>query len=332
VKHALRFAVGPVQVRVTANFAPVLDYLREFYTPVDDTGTWHGWTVQAEVGVAGPDAVCNRWGVAYGVDVGRLLIRLQAEDPGSLAITARKCVREVLVDFCEHQRYIMLHASAVVSDRRTLVFVGDKGSGKTTLAMKAVVQHRMRYLSNDHLIVYRRSNGDLTLTSLPTFIPLKIGTFLDLERYLPEPWDSEGLDVDSYRGLPRAQTYAFDRRVLYTYRRLGQDNPIAVDHGPDNRQASLLIVLASYSPGSERCPQPVSDPVRALLAHLRTDWMFNPDLNQHHLPRAERSRAEYAADARQFVTVLAEQATVVRWAHRGDPAPILGRSADRRPS
>jgi hypothetical protein len=332
VKHALRFAVGPVQVRVTANAASVLDYLREFYTPVDDIGPWHGWTVQAEVGPASPDAACNRWGVSYGADAGGLLVRLQAEDPGSLAITARKCVREVLVDFCEHQRYIMLHASAVISDNRTLVFVGDKGSGKTTLAMKAVIRHRMRYLSNDHLIVCRRGDGDLTLTSLPTFIPLKIGTFLDLERHLPEPWDSEGLDVEAYRGLPRAQTYASDRRVLYTYRRLGQDNPIAVDVGRKDRQTSLLIVLANYSPGSVRCPQPVSDPVRDLLAHLRTDWMFNPDLNQHHLPRAERSPAEYAADARQLITALAGQATVVRWAHRGDPAPILGSAADRRPA
>jgi hypothetical protein len=215
---------------------------------------------------------------------------------------------------------------------RTFVFVGDKGSGKTTLALKAAIGHRMRYLSNDHLIVYRNGVGNLTLTSLPTFIPLKIGTFLDLEGHLPEPWDSEGLDVDAHRRLPRAETYALDRRVLYTYRRLGQESPIAVDIGRDELQTSTLVVLVSYSSSGASDPQLVSDPVRELLAHVRTDWMFDPGLNQHHLPRGERGPDEYAADARRIVAALAGQATVVRWAHCGDPALILDSAAGRSPA
>jgi hypothetical protein len=61
----------------------------------------------------------------------------------------------------------------------------------------------MRYLSNDHLIVFGDANAEqaaplasrLTLTALPTPIPIKIGTYVDLEERLPPPWDTEGLFV-----------------------------------------------------------------------------------------------------------------------------------------
>src|SRR5262245_11858310 len=75
----------------------------------------------------------------------------------------------------------MLHASAVVNDERVIIVVGDKGSGKTTLGLKAALLHGMRYLSNDHLIVFGDANAEqaaplasrLILTALPTPIPLK---------------------------------------------------------------------------------------------------------------------------------------------------------------
>lgn len=320
-----RLAVGPVQVEVTSNAQSVMDYLVEFYPATDAVGPWAGWTVEATVGAPDP-ATVNRWGVSCQADRHARLARLRAEDPTSLAITARKCVREVLVDFCERRRYTMLHASAVVDETRTVVVVGDKGSGKTTLALKAALLHGMRYLSNDHLIVYPTDEtASLTLTSLPTLIPLKVGTFLDLEASLAEPWDGDGLDVDVYRTRPRNEVYAFDRRVLYTYHRLGQQNPITVE---TDHSVPTLIVLATYSDAEVGRFEPVAEPVGELLAHVRTDWMFDSQLNQRHLPRDERDRDEYLADAHRLVTVLAEQSTVVRWAHRGDPSPMLDFAAN----
>ncbi|MFG1885980.1 hypothetical protein [Micromonospora sp. NPDC049102] len=331
MRYTRRFAVGPVEVRVTSNEKSVLDYLGEFYTVTSAAWPGHVWTVDAQVGLPEPDASTNQWGVSWRIDRSDHKVHLRAEAAESLSITARKCVREVLVDHCEQRRYTMLHASAVVDDALRIVVVGNKGSGKTTLALKAALRHGMRYVSNDHLIMYGPdASGTLTLTSLPTLIPLKIGTYLDLEGALPEPWDRDGLDVDAYRASPRSEVYPLDRRVLYTYRRLGHDNPITVDLGPGCSPATTLIVLASYSPGDAGEPEPVADPVTELFAHVRTDWMFDPTLNQRYLPRAERGRDEYLADARRIVTALAERSTVVRWTHRGDPAPILEFAANRR--
>ncbi len=331
--RTIQCRLGVTSVTLITNHQTVIDYLRDFYRISDDAGSAGDWTVEAIVGPADDTMTTNRWGVSHAADPAVRRLALRAGDPQSLAITTRKCVREALVDYCEQHRYAMLHASAVVDDQKVIIIVGDKGSGKTTLGLKAALGHGMRYLSNDHLIVFGDAMADqtvplasrLTLTALPTLIPLKIGTYLDLEDKLPPPWDTEGLDIDTYRTAPREQLYGLDRRVLYTFPGLGQDSPINVDLGDTARGSAVLIVLARYAGAEEPIEVRVSDPVTALMPHVRTDWMFDPALNQRYLPRIERQPAEYDADARRLVTALAERSRVIEWAHHGDPTPLLDR-------
>lgn len=325
--------LGVTSVTLITNHQAVINYLHDFYRIIDDAGGTGDWTVEAIVGPADDTMTTNQWGVSHAANPASRRLALRANDPQSLAITARKCVREALVDHCEKRRYAMLHASAVVDDQKVIIVVGDKGSGKTTLAVKAALLHGMRYLSNDHLIVFGDVTADqavplasrLTLTALPTLIPLKIGTYLDLEDKLPPPWDTEGLDIDAHRAVPREQLYGLDRRVLYTFPSLGQDSPITVDLGATAQGPAVQIVLARYAGAEEPNDARVSDPVAALMPHVRTDWMFDPALNQRYLPRVERQPAEYDADARRLVTALAQRSRVIEWRHHGDPTPLLDR-------
>lgn len=312
----------------------MLTYLSDFYTLTDGASAIDEWLVEAIVGPADDSMDTNAWGVSYSSNPIARRLRLRSTDPGNLAITARKAVREALVDYCEQRRYAMLHASAVVDDQRVIIVVGDKGSGKTTIGLKTALFHGMRYLSNDHLIVYPESAtgtdalaSRLALTSLPTPIPLKVGTFLDLEHRLPAPWDTEGLDIDAHRAIPREQLCGLDQRVLYTFAGLGQDSPIQASLADASTGPAVLVVLASYTNDTPTEATEVADPIDALMAHVRSDWMFDPILNQRYLPRHERQPAEYEADARRMVTALAERAAVVRWDHRGDPAPLLNHPA-----
>lgn len=319
------FSIGPVAVRLRTGAPGVLDYLSNFYTRNDAALDATEWTVDARIG-EGRGMRRNNWGVGYHADPERRLIRLRAREVRDLAITARKCIRDVMVAYCETQRYTMLHASAVADDQCLLIMAGDKGAGKTTLALRAVMEHGFRYVSNDHLIVYRngRAGGALAVTSLPTLIPVKVGTYLDLEHVLPEPWDTEQLDIGVFRAMPAAERYQYDRRVLYTYRRLGQKNPLEflLDHEP---RISVSVIFVGYAPpgGPVGRLEPEPWPSQALLDQVRFDWPFDPLLNTQYVPRLGRDRAGYAADARKNVSALAACALTMRWSHRGDVKPLL---------
>lgn len=323
--------LGPVAVELTTDQPTVVDYLAEFYPITTTTSGEPDWVVDARVGPGGAMRR-NPYGVAYAADPAVRVIVVRADNPLNLAMTTRKTVRETLVGFCEYRRYTMLHASAIADDRRVVIVAGDKGSGKTTLALRGAMLHGMRYISNDHLIIYPDGSTDaepssrLVLTSLPTPIPVKVGTYLDLEHLLPEPWDTGGIDLALYREMRPSERYHHDARVLYTYRRLGQDNPVTVPLRSPHDGPQVTVVLARYTTGGElpRDPVPVPDPVPALREHVRFDWMFDPMLNQRHLPRRERGRAAYAADADRLARALAARADVVAWAHDGDPGPLLG--------
>jgi hypothetical protein len=334
-RHRITIRLGPTSAAVITNHEAVVDQLREFYEVDEDNTSDADWLVEAMVGDPDASMLPNPWGVGY--LPGERSVRLQGRDPQSLAITTRKCVREALIDYCEQRRYVMLHASAIATDDRVIVIVGDKGSGKTTLALKAVLRRGARYISNDHLIVYPLDQPNkpsgltsrLALTSLPTPIPLKIGTYLDLEDSLPIPWDTEGLDIDSYRNTRRERLYGLGDRVLYTFRQLGQPSPAVVPLADSAAGPPVLVVLASYGNATSDV-EPVADPVAALRPHVRTDWMFSRRLNQRYLPRDERQLVAYNGDARRITAALAERATVVSWQHQGDPIALLDSSIGAR--
>lgn len=311
--------LGSVRVAVTTDDPGLIGYLREFYPLTsDDSGA--EWSVRARLAAPESGMKLTPWRVGYSAD--RTTRRAVIHSPNSrdLAVTTRKTVREALLDYCEQREYVMLHASAVTDGERVIVVVGDKGSGKTTLALNAALNSGYRMLSNDHLILYQDSGG-LVVTSLPTPIPVKVGTYFDYADRLGQPWENEDVDLDAFRRIPRAQRYGHDRRLLYTYRGLGQPNPV---HTPLTGRR-ITVVLASYASANEPVcsPTAVADPVRALWPHVRLDWVFDPGLNTRHLPRHERDRVAYSHNAQARLTELTETARVVSWRHHGELAPLL---------
>lgn len=126
--------------------------------------------------------------------------------------------------------------------------------------------------------------------------------------------------------MPPQQRHGHDRWLLYTYRSLSHANPLHT--ALDGRQ--VVVVLASYSPDDQPVSTPVAvaDPVAALWPHVRFDWVFDPALNTHHLPRAERDRDSYARDAADRLVELTAGSRVVAWRHHGELAPLLDAFAD----
>ncbi|MBF6333498.1 hypothetical protein [Nocardia transvalensis] len=330
--HTRSCVLGPIRVGLATNDDRIVAALREFYALSDRVPGLGDWMVDAIVDTPDPAVMTvNRWGVGHRCDPDRRLVQLVGENVHTVAVAARKTLREVLIDHLEQRRYVMLHASAVADNDRVVIIVGDKGAGKTTLALKSVVHHGMRYLSNDHLIVYAEPGSDperprLVLTSLPTPIPVRVGTYLDLEPLLPPPWDGNGVALDRWRTTSVDHRHRSEAKVYLTYPQLSQANPITLRLGDlDAATPSVFVALAGYT-----CGRPVltaiAEPVAALLPHVRTDWMFDPILNQHCIARTERNRVAYEQDARRLVTALAARSAVLGWHHHGDPNALVGRT------
>lgn len=90
------------------------------------------------------------------------------------------------------------------------------------------------------------------VTSLPTPIPVKIGTYLDYAEQLGPPWDNDGVEVEEYRRMPRSQPsrqLALPRTVVQGSSRSGWRLVIAWQvphpHEPTVEAAALL----SFVPG-----------------------------------------------------------------------------------
>lgn len=319
--------LGGVAVAVESDCALVHELLAEFY-PVEPDLSGPMWTVVAHAQAPPRGVAVNRFGVGYQPDIAGRSLTLWATQVKDLAITTRKCVREIFLDACERTGYGMLHASAVYRDDQAIVFAADKRGGKTTLALRAVLDHGWRWLSNDHLIVWRGEAG-LVATSLPTPIPLKVGTYLDLIDRLPPPWDTNGVDAAGWRAAAPAARYASDVAVYYTFGRLGQPNPVLVELVGRR----LTVVFPSYAGPGQR--EGVVDTVPAqaaaaeLAGHVRADWIGDQRLHQRHLPFPHRDVAAFSRDGVNLAAqVAAAVAEVVRFTHRGDPSPLLVSNAE----
>jgi hypothetical protein len=314
--------LGEVTVAVRSSVELVLETVAEFY-PVTASGRPE-WTITA-IGVSPPPGMTRTvFGVGVQVDALGGEVKLWSATQFDLAVTTRKCVREVFLAACERAGYTMVHASAIYTDDRVVVFAADKRGGKTTLALRAVLAHGWRWLSNDHLILLPDDHGGLVATSLPTPIPVKAGTLVDLWDRLPTPWDANGFDIDSWRAVPTARRRAADKAAYFTFAGFGQPNPVLVPL--DQRRVS--VVFPRYAGIGEGVAAPVRlDSTAAaveLARHVRTDWLTDDRLHQRHLPFAHRDIGVFAADGARLVERLAELAGGGwRCAHEGDPGPLL---------
>lgn len=318
--------LGEVTVAVRSLVPLVRETVAEFY-PSAVAGEPQ-WTVTAVGEPVPPNVPRTGFGVGVLADARARQVRLWSPSAFDLAVTTRKVVREVFLAACERAGYTMVHASAIYAGDRVVAFAADKRGGKTTLALRAVLEHGWRWLSNDHLILLPDDRGGLTATSLPTPIPVKAGTLVDLWDRLPQPWDPNGFDIEAWRRVPAEQRHAADDAAYFTFARLGQPNPVVVPLD----QGRVSVVFPRYADPDESVTRPrpidVADTAAELRGHVRTDWLSD-NRHQAHLLFAHRHADAFAADGARLAGRLAELAGGgQRFAHRGEPGPLLDALAE----
>ncbi|GAA0476492.1 hypothetical protein Aca07nite_87050 [Actinoplanes capillaceus] len=320
----MRARLGDTVVAVESDVPFVLDTIAEFYPTTSQRKPT--WTVTAERGTPPPEVQRNGFGVGVKADIRKRWCTLWAQSERDLAVTARKVVREIFLADCEPAGYTMVHASAIYTDEQVVVFAADKRGGKTTLALRAVLDDGWRWLSNDHLIVVPDAQGAMTMTSLPTPIPIKVGTLVDLWERLPAAWDGNDVDIQRWRAVMPEQRYCSDDAAYFTFARFGQPNPVLVPLAGRH----LTVVFPHYAAADSGLVTPsrigIAETAAELAVHLRTDWIGDERLHQRVLPFAHRDVAAFRSDGLALTGRLAEVAGGGwRWAHRGHPGPLLDR-------
>ncbi|CAL9611159.1 hypothetical protein [Nocardiopsis sp. TNDT3] len=311
-----------LRVEVRTDHPDLLVYLDEFFprSPLPTTR----WTIESLLTAPDPDRMqINDWGAGYRVDLERGVLHRATTDPTSLKAGTRNALREVLIDHWEQSGYTMLHASAVRKGDLLVVIVGDERAGKTTLMLGALLNQGFTFVANDHLVIHR-DQGALAVTELPDVISVRTSTFVQMRELLPDPYDANGVDVASLRGLPAPLVQDREELMYYTPRSLGQAHRTSVRCGP-HESTRVVIVSASFAPGGSEAGAPRSEAGGAglLIPHVRADWVSDPQRNVHELAREERSPDGFATESMLLTRDLAQRARAFRWEHGGDLTPLL---------
>jgi hypothetical protein len=75
-----------------------------------------------------------------------------------IAAEVYNVIRSVLQIEMENKGAIILHGSSMTINNKGIVFLGSKGSGKTTSLIASVLKRVVSYMSNDRVFVYSENN------------------------------------------------------------------------------------------------------------------------------------------------------------------------------
>jgi len=163
--------------------------------------------------------------------------------------------------------YVMVHASAVVSrdDGTARAFLGNSGSGKSSLALQLIERGGFDFLSNDRVLL-RAEKGVVTAAGLPKKPRVNPGTLLaspSLVRLVPPPRRR------IYQQLPPEELWQLEEKT---------DVDVEHELGARWRLAAPLSCIYSleWRPGGVGLDQRELDATGALQALLATAKDFGP--------------------------------------------------------
>ena len=231
--------------------------------------------------------------------------------PGFLGarVTLLRAIREVLTaPQREAPDWIELHAAAFEVGGRTVLVMGPKEAGKTTLLLHVLSTGDARFVTNDRTLVRAGATGVAPeATGVPTFINVRPGT-LAIFPHLASPLDAiAGPFVYALRELselvPRQGPPKCDARIVMTPAQFCRQAGVAPHRG--GPVAAVLLPERSSSPGAWQIDRLDRDAGRAALLANRYGVQAEPrQPTVYETLAGSRPRSE-AADARLLDRILA---------------------------
>ena len=109
-------------------------------------------------------------------------------------------IKRLLIDlinrFFEYKGGLFLHSSSIVDGDKSIVFIGDKGAGKTTTMLYLLNDYHLAYSSNERTGLMQK-NGNIISYGNPARINIRANTLQSNESLKNKIWDC--IDHDKYK-------------------------------------------------------------------------------------------------------------------------------------
>ncbi|MFW6725328.1 hypothetical protein ACHZ98_35410 [Streptomyces sp. MAR4 CNY-716] len=121
--------------------------------------------------------------LAYSSDPRAGRVTITGCDTREVALAAARVARDLVRVALLRTGWSVLHASAVVKDRRTVLAFGSKGAGKSTTALLLAARSGWELLANDRVFARHDSNGGVQLLPWPSAAAIGLGLLDSLGLY-----------------------------------------------------------------------------------------------------------------------------------------------------
>ena len=287
--------IGELTVRVDTNNALLISHLDRLY-PRALRETIRSWRFDVRLGSSLHAGQNDSQGITRQRDEVKRILRLRASRPSALLPAVQRELRRLSLREWSRFGFVLLHAAAIHRDGLLIVFVGGRAAGKTTLALRGVLDHGFELIADDRLVVYRSSHC-VSVTTLPHDAPVQLRSSRQ-DRYRADACPAPGRTV--------AVTSAAGRTPLAF--RLGRETRVVMSivEFDDHRNAFTL-------------PEPLLDPFAAISAHLCVPQRMCRHDHDESSPPRPGSKGQTDA----LISSLLARAESNHWRHRGDIAPLL---------
>lgn len=311
------------RVQIDTYEKSILSYLENFYDflteykNLEDKTYWKIKIVKEQPDIS---MKISYWGVGHFYNKGTKELILKGKNIKDLAISSRKAIREVLLINSKDEVSTMFHAAALSKGKTNIFILGERCSGKTTLALDGVLNYGFRYVSNDHLIVTSCKNS-VYASCFPALISVRVSTYLDYEDKLPIPFENTCCtNIDKVRKLPVTKRYQFkDGNFLYTYRQLNQKSSLAVDL----KQSNNFVILANFSNNDTDFKFDYVENIEdELFKQVRLKWMFDKMSNPRYIYSLEDKNL-FVKNSFHVIEKFVMLSRVIKWNHQGRIKPLL---------
>jgi hypothetical protein len=154
-------------------------------------GVLRMWGYRSPDVVVGGDVLLMPWEVVLSQPSPHRF-ELTFQDEERVLIPALRIIEDLVVPEVERGGGVFVHASAVVCGGKALLFIGNKGAGKTSTLCRSLSEFDASMLSNDNCVL-RWSGAELVACGWPGLFKVDIGTmsnYCEFAPYFPESRES----------------------------------------------------------------------------------------------------------------------------------------------